>query len=81
MASLPVRPKLLAPPPSAVEESFRRLAEEWRTATAYLSSMAAANSHPAYQAMIALGPAVLPLLLRDLEDNHTHWVETTRTGE
>jgi hypothetical protein len=32
-----------------------------------------ANSHPAYQEIIRLGPAVVPLLLRDLAEHHTHW--------
>ncbi len=35
--------------------------------------MEEADSHPAYQEIIRLGPEVVPLLLRDWEDNHTHW--------
>jgi hypothetical protein len=35
--------------------------------------MAEADNHPAYQEIIRLGPDVVPLLLRDLADNHTHW--------
>lgn len=35
--------------------------------------MSEADNHPAYQEIIRLGPEVIPLLLRDLEENHTHW--------
>jgi hypothetical protein len=35
--------------------------------------MEAASEHPAYQEIISLGPAVVPLLLRDMEEKHTHW--------
>jgi hypothetical protein len=44
-----------------------------RRATGHLSSMAASANHPAYQEIIALGSEVVPLLLRDLQENHTHW--------
>ena len=72
MSSTPVKP---APetPPDTVEEKFRRLAAAWHRETDYLSSMDEAESHPAYQEIIGLGPEVVPLLLRDLAENHTHW--------
>ena len=73
MATAPLK----KPPDSAnqetVGERFQRLAAVWHEQTAYLSSMSEASSHPAYQDIVRLGPAVVPLLLRDLEDNHTHW--------
>ena len=56
-----------------VEERFRRLAAVWHRATDYLSSMTEADNHPAYQEIIKLGPDVVPFLLRDLADKHTHW--------
>jgi hypothetical protein len=31
------------------------------------------NNHSAYRDIISLGPDVVPLLLRDMEENHTHW--------
>ena len=40
--------------------------------------MTAASCHPAYQEIISLGPAVIPLLLRDMEDNETHWFSALR---
>jgi hypothetical protein len=40
-------------------------------------------NHPAYQAIIALGTGVVPLLLRDLEREPVHWFEALAaiTGE
>ena len=65
------------PPDSSTQETvadrFQRLAAVWHEQTDYLSSMSEASSHAAYQDIIRLGPAVVPLLLRDLQDNHTHW--------
>ena len=54
-------------------ERFRRLATAWEEAVAYQSSTTVRNNHPAYREIISLGVDVVPLLLRDLEDNHTHW--------
>jgi hypothetical protein len=69
----------VALPPETVEEQFRRLATVWADETGHLSSMAAASSHPAYQEIIHLGDAVVPFLLRDLEDHHNHWFVALRT--
>lgn len=69
--------KLAALPPSrpaeSVEDRFHRLAAVWHRDTAYLSCMEEAERHPAYQEIIGLGAEVVPLLLRDLAENHTHW--------
>src|SRR5438309_8447515 len=60
---------------TAVASQFEILAEQWKTATALLSSTTAMVAHPAYQAIIALGPPVVPFLLRDLEREPAHWFE------
>ena len=60
-------------PVETVEERFRRLADSWHKGTDYLSSMEEADHHPAYQEIIHLGSEVVPLLSRNLADNHTHW--------
>jgi len=57
----------------ALDKRFQRLAQEWSLATQHYSSMSAAAAHPAYKEIISLGPAVVPLLLRDLECNQNHW--------
>jgi hypothetical protein len=56
-----------------VEQHFRKLADSWHNAVAYHSSSSIRYGHPAYREIIKLGPDVIPYLLRDLEDNHTHW--------
>ncbi len=53
-----------------LEQRVTRLLNQWRDETAYISSSTQINSHPAYQEIIALGPAVLPLLFRDLEQTY-----------
>jgi hypothetical protein len=62
---------------------FQTLAEQWKAATAFLSSTTAMVSHPAYRAIIELGPAVVPFILRDLEREPAHWFEALKaiTGE
>jgi hypothetical protein len=72
MAISPVK-STPAAPAETVEERFRRLAAAWHRDADYLSSMDDADSHPAYQEIIRLGSEVVPLLLRDLAANHTHW--------
>ena len=78
MSTIPTE-KTPAPPLAAnIKEEFQRLAAEWEKATAYHSSSTVRNSDPAYQKIIGLGPAVVPLLLRDMEENHTHWFYALR---
>ena len=69
--------------PAAVARQFEALAAQWKTATAFTSSATAMVAHPAYQAIIALGPPVVPLLLQELEREPAHWFEALRaiTGE
>lgn len=62
-------------PPGAVdvEAEFRRLADWWHRETGYLSNLNKAYAHPAYQQILALGPPVIPILLRELE-SHPNWL-------
>jgi hypothetical protein len=48
-----------------------------------LSSTPAMIAHPAFRAIIDLGPPVVPLLLHDLERESAHWFEALKaiTGE
>jgi hypothetical protein len=66
---------LLAPALSGddLRRRFAQLADEWERAVAYLSDPSLREAHPAYRAIIALGPAVVPLLLADLERTRRHW--------
>jgi len=39
----------------------------------YSSSLDQAYMHPAYQQIIGIGPAAIPLILRELEQQSDHW--------
>ena len=52
---------------------FTALRREWLEATKYRSFTPQIALHPAYQRIIGLGAAVLPLILRDLEKAPQHW--------
>ena len=62
------------PPVDHLEPEFNRLAQQWRSETGFQSSVARIAMHPAYQRIIAMGPAVLPLILRELEHEPGHWM-------
>jgi hypothetical protein len=73
MAIVPVIEPKPQPTTETTETRFRRLAATWKTAVALLSSSRQRESHPAYVEIIGLGSPVVPFLLRDLEENETHW--------
>ena len=66
-----------------LEERVMRLLSQWRAETAPFSSTTKITGHLAYQEIIALGQAALPLLFRDLEqtlDGHLSQALTAITG-
>lgn len=62
---------IATPPDLAIR--FRELAEEWWGAVRFSSSPTVVYEHPAYRAIIDLGPAVVPLLLSDLSEARRPW--------
>lgn len=56
-----------------LEQQFDQLAAEWRKDTSFLSSVRNICIHPSYQRIIGLGPAVLPLIIRELKRESEHW--------
>lgn len=52
---------------------FAELAQQWRRDTKFLSSSDDKVLHPAYQSIIAMGPAALPLVLEELKLRRGHW--------
>ena len=58
-----------------IEAEFRRLSDWWNGETRVLSNMGLAVRHPAYRAIIALGPAVVPILLNELKTNPDWWFD------
>lgn len=58
-----------------VAAEFARLKAEWETADPCLSSdWDEIASHPAYRAIIALGPPVVPFLIADLRSGSYDWL-------
>ena len=62
-----------ATPAADLTERFDALRSEWQEATKYRSFTPQIAVHPAYQRIIGLGSAVLPLILRELEKSPQHW--------
>ncbi|MFO0810436.1 MAG: hypothetical protein U0746_17565 [Gemmataceae bacterium] len=60
-------------PAASLDDRFHQLAGTWQRAVAHQSSSSVRYGHPAYRAIIAFGPPVVPLLLRDLADHRRHW--------
>jgi hypothetical protein len=75
--SHPVRCELTNDPD--LERRFRELVDEWQADVAPLSSTTARVQHPSYRKIVALGPAAVPLLLRELERRPNHWFAALRS--
>ena len=63
----------LAADDKTLEPKFVALANQWRAETSMLSSIAKKVKHPAYQKIITMGDAAVPLILRELRDRPSHW--------
>src|SRR5262245_47029909 len=74
MSTIPVSQAPGTPRPETVEERFRRLEAKWMDEVGYSSSSTELIGHPAFQEIIGLGDAVVPLMLRDLEERPRLWV-------
>ena len=74
MATIPTTPI----PAESLEVRFQQLAERWLSETAHVSSTNDLVGHPAFQEIVGLGPAVIPLLLRELERQSGHWHRALR---
>lgn len=64
--------------PDSTKREFERLAAEWRSATAHLSSVSAISTHPAYRQIIGMGPQAVPLILASLAQEPAHWFPALR---
>jgi hypothetical protein len=74
MSTVPTRDVPDAPPAETVEQRFRRLEAAWEAETAFLSDAHRIIEHPAFQEIISLGEAVVPLMLADLEKGPRLWI-------
>jgi hypothetical protein len=57
----------------SLEEEFHEQADKWERETRHVSSMTDVVMHSSYQAIIKMGPDVIPFLLRDMEENRRFW--------
>ncbi len=58
---------------SLVRLRFAHLAATWKRAIRFESSLARIVTHQAYQAIIGMGVAAIPLILSDLKREGGHW--------
>jgi hypothetical protein len=61
------------PKQSAVEQEFQQLASRWKRETALDGSLQQIVMHEDYQRIMAMGPDVIRLILRDLAVKPAHW--------
>ena len=66
-----------------LEQEFARLREEWNTNVAFKSKLFDICTDPAYLRIIGLGPRVVPLILREMqqEPDMWFWALVSITGE
>jgi hypothetical protein len=57
---------------------FHSLRSQWVNETAHLSSFSSRRKHPAYQRIVDLGPAVVPMLLGELRERPDFWFSALR---
>ncbi|MEP6962608.1 MAG: ImmA/IrrE family metallo-endopeptidase [Acidobacteriota bacterium] len=58
---------------------FKAIVETWHKDTRHTSSLTKMISHPSYKRIIEIGPKVLPLLLRELNERPDHWLVALAT--
>jgi hypothetical protein len=57
----------------SLKQKFLEHATKWDRETAYLSSTPKMVLHDSYQKIMAMGPDIVPVLLRDLQENRRSW--------
>ena len=69
--------------PAPLRTRFERLADQWVEETQFISSSTALILNGAYQQIIGMGEAVLPLIFKRLETQGGHWFWALKhiTGE
>jgi hypothetical protein len=74
MSSLPVAQTALSPGTETLEDRFRRLEATWLADIEDTSCHTTIVNHPAFREIVSMGEAVVPLMLRDLEEGPRLWV-------
>jgi hypothetical protein len=60
--------------PEPIEVRFRQLVSEWQRDTAHLSVVKRKIQHRAYQEIIDMRYAGVPLILKELSERPNHWM-------
>ena len=70
-------------PGKGLGDRFTHLVQRWKKDTQFCSSPVEMAIHPAYQQIIGMGPAVLPLIFNELakEPDDWFWALAAITGE
>jgi hypothetical protein len=63
---------------SELESKFNALVKTWQQETAGCSLTTRRYAHRAYQSILVLGPAVVPLILRELQERPDWWFEALK---
>lgn len=74
MSTIPAKQASDTSPAETVEDRLRRLEATWTAQVGHFSSPDVLRGHPAFQEIIGLGEAVVPLMLRNLEERPRLWV-------
>jgi len=56
-----------------LERIFQEHVDLWKEATEHCSSLSRMIVHPSYRRIMGMGPAALPLILRELKEHPDHW--------
>src|SRR5579884_3100147 len=60
------------------DDAFAALVRKWKADTAHMSIVSRMVEHPAYQSIISMGYAAVPLLLNELRREPDHWFVALR---
>ena len=66
------------PDDKSLQEKFNTLTTQFIQDTAGMSSTVEMAKHPAYQEIINIGEPIVPLLLKDLQQNPLYWLAALR---
>jgi hypothetical protein len=61
-----------------LERTFNSFAQKWKRETEAYSLTYRRYAHPSYQAILALGMDVVPLILRELQQRPDRWFEALK---
>jgi hypothetical protein len=57
----------------SLAERFQEQADKWERETAFLSATPMIVMHESYQAIMSIGPDMVPILLRDMQKTRRQW--------